>query len=302
MIWKIPINQFGNWLRSKKLAETTIQEYLYYFGMFWPHERYDQENVSDFLGKKGNQNPVARAFLKNFQRFLMTNYKGLGLSNDDRIDIAEVDIPKTTGRPPEKIVKPLTEEQIWELEKFLPEEKEKLMLLTSYYGGLRVGEMFRIKISSFNWDDFKKNPEEMGECRVYGKGAKEGIALFPSWLMKRIAKFIRSSNFASPSSCLFLRKIENLENVKIQNRIGTWDRKLKKAGEKAGIIKYDSDGKIDPDTNIHSHKLRHSWGYHLKNVKKLDIRDIQEILRHADIQSTQRYTLVEKGRLKELLK
>ena len=80
-----------------------------------------------------------------------------------------------------------------------------------------------------------------------------------------------------------------------------WRNHLKKAAIRAGIIRFDDKGKVIPDTNVHPHKLRHSWGHHLKNVKKLDIRDIQEILRHTSITSTQRYTLVDKAQVKKRL-
>ena len=143
----------------------------------------------------------------------------------------------------------------------------------------------------------------LGECRVFGKGDKEGIALFPPEIMKRVATFIRvSKKFTSLSSYIFLRKLESIEGIDISNRTRQWQKKLRKAGIDAGIIQFDGKGKIIPDTNVHPHKRRHSWGYYLKNVKKLDTRDIQEVLRHTSITTTQRYTYTDKSHLKELLK
>lgn len=298
-----PVDKFEDWLINKNLKDQTIANYLYYFHKFVPYyQALTQKNVSRFLSEKGNRNINARAFIWNLKKFLIVNYKELGLNQEARIDISEVEIPSQTGRIKQRLVKPLTEEQILEIEKSFVNEKEKLQLLMSYYGGLRLGELFKIRVSSFNWEEWKKDPNQLGECTVYGKGDKEGLALFPPQLMKRIARYIRSSNFASLASYIFLKNLESLEGINLINRTSLWQKKLKKASIKAGIIKFDTSGKIIADTNVHPHKLRHSWGYYLRNVKNMDIRDIQEVLRHSSITSTQIYTYADKSRLKELLK
>lgn len=298
-----PLDKFEDWLTNKNLKDQTIRNYLYYFHKFVPYyQSFTQVNVSKFLSEKGNRNINARAFIWNLRKFLMVHYKELGLNQEARIEISEVEIPAQTGRTKQRLVKPLTEEQILEIEKYFVNEKEKLQLLMSYYGGLRLGELFKIRVSSFNWEEWKKDPSQLGECRVYGKGDKEGIALFPPGLMRRIARYIRSANFASLGSYIFLKNLESLEGINLINRTSIWQKKLKKAAINAGIIKFDTNGKIIDDTNVHPHKLRHSWGYHLRNVKNMDIRDIQEVLRHSSITSTQIYTYADKSRLKELLK
>lgn len=302
MTFKVSAIDFEKWLENKNLKERTIRDYIYQFNRFYKYGKYNQESVNRFLSEGGKVRTVPRAFLLNFQKFLVLNYKQLGLTNDDRLDISEVELPSQTGRAPIKLIKPLTQEEILRLEKHLKDEKEKIKLLLSYYGGLRVGELLKIQVLSFNWEKWKTDMEDVGECTVHGKGDKEGIAFFPGWLMKRTARYIRSKNFSSLSSYIFLNKVESLKDINLQTRIGTWNRKLKAAGIKADIIKFDSEKKIIPDTNIHSHKLRHSWGYHLKNVMCLDSRDIQEILRHSSISTTQRYMFVEKSRIKSILK
>ncbi len=184
---KISIDDFTDYLKNKNLKERTIEEYVYYLNKFMPYDSFIQENINKFLSKKDNRNVVARSFLSNLQRFLIVNYKELGLDKDARIDISEVELPKLSGRTKQRIIKPLTQEQIHLIERCLDDEKEKLMLLMSYYGGLRIGELLKIKISSFNWEEWKKNINQIGECRVYGKGDREGIALFPPSLMNLIS-------------------------------------------------------------------------------------------------------------------
>lgn len=298
---KVPIDMFENWLVNKNLKKRTIDEYLYYFNKFNQFSFFNQESVSRFLSGKENRNGVARSFLLNFKKFLMINYKELGFDKDVRMEISEVELPTLSGRTKQRLVKPLTEDQVLSIEKHLTDEKEKLELLLSYYGGLRIGELMKIQVSSFNWDSWKKDMTKWGECRVYGKGDKERIALFPPDLMKRTAIYIRSRNFPSVSSYIFMVGVESLAGINMKNKLKSWWKKLRKASISAGIIQFGPDGKVIPETNVHPHTLRHSWGYYLRNVKNMDIRDIQDVLGHSSIQSTQRYTYTDKERLKEKL-
>lgn len=297
---KIPLDKFENWLINKNLKERTINEYLYYFNKF-TFDVYNQDTVSRFLSQKANRNSIARSFLVNFQKFLMVNYSELGLSSEVRLKIAEVELPKLTGREKARIVKPILHSQIPLIERALPTEQLKLMSLITYYGGLRLGELLKINMLSFNWDTWKKDTSKMGECRVYGKGDKEGIAILPAALMKRIAIYIKGRKLNSLDSKLFIRGNEDLTAMQLKNKSRTWQNKLKQAGIDAGVTKLDEKGKPIKDTIVHPHRLRHSWGAHLLNDKDLDIREIQEILRHSSLQSTQIYTQVSKEHLKKKL-
>ena len=299
---KIPIEKFESWLEAKNLKARTIQEYLYYFNKFLPLGGLTQESVSRFLSIKANRNVVARSFLANYQKFLMRNYKEFGINKDIRIEISEIELPKLTGRAKQRLIKPLSPEQIFKIEKHLDSEREVLQLWISFYGGLRLQEMLRIQVLSFNWDEWKKDVSEIGECKVYGKGDKEGIALLPSNLMRRIAIYIKAAKFPSLASYIFLPRLKSLENVDLKNRSRVWQKKLRKVGISSGVTSLDGEGKVIDETAVHPHRLRHSWGYYLRNTKGMDIRDIKDILRHSSIVSTQIYTLTDKSHLKKLLK
>lgn len=294
----IPLDSFETWLREKNLKERTIENYLYYFNKF-TYLTFDQESVSKFLSFKVNRNSIGRSFLVNFQKFLSVNYKELGITQEARFRISEVELPKLTGRKKERLVNPIPHEQIELLEKVLETEKEKLELLLSYYCALRLGELLKIRIIDFNWDQWGKNPAQMGECRVFGKGDKEGIALIPSDLMKRIGTYIKGKRFPSLTSYIFINNDGKVPNMK--NRGRTWENKLSEAGRKAGITKLDENGKPIEGTIVHPHRLRHSYASYLLNVKRLNIREVQEILRHTNIQSTQIYTHIDKEGLKQRL-
>ncbi len=291
---KVQLDLFTSWLKNKNLKERTIENYLYYFCKF-TYEFFNQESISKFLSQSQNQNSIARAFLINIKRFLLINYKSLNINDEYFKEISQVELPRLTGRTKKKLVNPLMHEQIFLLEKHLDTEQLKIQLLLSYFCALRLGELLKIKILSFNWDEWKKDMSQIGECKVFGKGDKEGIALVPSFLMKRIANFIKNKNFLNLNSSIFIRNKIKKGNARI------WQRRLGEAGIKSGITKLDEYGKPIPGTKVHPHRLRHSFANHLLKDKKLDIRFIQEALRHSSIQSTQIYTKVDKEELKKQL-
>ncbi len=294
---KIPLDKFEDWLRNKNLKERTIENYVYYFNKFTA-ESFTQETISRFLADKTNRNSISRGFLVNFKKFLTVNYKELGFSQESRLNIAEVELPKLTGRVKQRIIKPIPHEHIELLERNLETEKEKLELLLSYYCALRLGELLKINILSFDWNKWKKDVSKMGECRVFGKGDKEGIALVPAVLMRRIAIYIKSKMFKSLDSRIFIR---GNTDINLKNKSRTWQNKLREAGLKAGLTKRDSEGNVIKDTAIHPHRLRHSYASYLLNEKGLNLKEIQEVLRHASLQSTQIYTHTDKEALKEKL-
>lgn len=294
---RIPIDQFESFLVNKNLKPRTVENYLYYFLKF-SYEVFNQESVSRFLTEESNRNIVARSFLLNFKKFLLLNHDSLGLSPEVRLKISEVELPKMSGRARTRIVHVIPHDQIPLLESALDKEEDKLKLLMTYYGGLRMGELLKIRLISFGWDKWKLDLTKAGECRVLGKGDKEGLAFFPSSLMARIARFIRARQYPAVNSFLF--SSSDKKDFNIKNEARAWQMKLAEAGLKCGMTKKDEEGKIIKETAIHPHLLRHSWATHLKNNGK-DIRDIQVVLRHSDIRSTQIYTHVNTDKLKESL-
>lgn len=293
----IPLDKFEEWLINKNLKERTIENYVYYFNKF-TFDVFNQETVSRFLANKSNRNSIGRSFLVNFQKFLKVNYNELGISHESWKNIVEVELPKLTGRTKERLPRWIPHGHIRLLEQALKTEQLKIQLLLSYYCALRLGELLKITILSFDWDMWGKDTSKRGECRVFGKGDKEGIALVPAVIMKRVATYIKGKGFNSLDSKLFVR---GNADINMKNKGRTWQMKLRQAGIDAGITKIDGEGKVIKKTVVNPHILRHSYATYLKNVKGMDIRDIQEVLRHASIQSTQIYTHTDKEGLKKKL-
>lgn len=300
---KINIREFEDFLYNKNLKKRTVEQYIYYLMRFSrTSKRFNQSTVNKFLSDRSNRNGVARHFLGNLKKFLVVNYKDLEMTTEERLDASEVEFPEITGREKKKLIMPLTEEQVWKVVECFDDEKYKLGTLLMFYAGLRIAELLRIQISSINWDDWKKDMSQIGECRVYGKGSKEDIAFFPAKLMKRLARYIRTGRFKSLSSYIFLNNVEDITSINLESRKTVWNQQLKKAGIDSGITKIDSNGKIVEGTQVHPHKLRHSYGFYLRSVKKLDVLDIKVLMRHSRVGSSERYIHVDKNRLKDMLR
>lgn len=288
-MFQLDLKLFEEYLTLKRLQARTIKEYLYYGLKFQSVGDFNNEIISRFLIDKSNMNNVARSFILILKKFLLHYKEELKLTEEEFKNIAQTEVPSISGRTKVKLVIPLMKYELDLLEKTLETEEDKLMFLTCYCGGLRLQELMKIKISSFNWELIRESPDGMGEVRVYGKGGKEGIAYIPNWLIKRIAVYIRSNVFNNgQESLLFSRSGRNFE------------LKLREAGIKSGLTKKGDNGEYIKNTIIHPHRLRHSYAYNLlKN--NVDIRYIKDALRHANISSTQIYTQLSREDLKEKL-
>lgn len=298
------IDEFEKYLENKGLNRSTIRMYsFHYLKFFTQNQIFDQESVNIYLSHKGNRNPQGRSFLVNLKSFLKLNHRVLNLSPTIHEAILEAEVPKISGRIKATLVNPLTEEEILRLENFFKDERYKIMLLLSFYCGLRIKELYSIKTIHFNFNkwknDYLTNPNPRCELRIKGKGNKENIVLVPGFLVKRIVQYIKKRGIVLVNSCIFLRNID--KNIKLENAYRDWEIKLKKAGVESGLSSLDEDGKVIPETKVNPHRLRHSLGNHLLNVQKFNLREVQELLRHSSITSTQIYTYVNKENLKKSL-
>jgi integrase/recombinase XerD len=171
---------------------------------------------------------------------------------------------------PKMLPKYLTREELTRLLDACQEDYEKLiigLLLT----GVRVSELVNIRVSDIDID--KRS------IRVVGKGNKERVVFFADWLVPLLKRYLRhnKSEWLFPSG---LNPDQHIHYV-------TVERTLKKIVKRAGINK-----KVTP------HVLRHTFAT-LSLASGLDIREIQELLGHSSLSSTQIYTHVNPQRLKQ---
>ncbi len=128
---------------------------------------------------------------------------------------------------------------------------------------------------------------QVGVVRVLGKGHKERIVPMGRAAIGAITTYVsdcRPKLERKPSERLFLSR-----SGKPMERIGLW-MLVEKHARKSGILK-----KVSP------HTLRHCFASHLLSGGA-DLRVVQELLGHSDIQTTQIYTHVDQSRLKSIHK
>lgn len=152
--------------------------------------------------------------------------------------------------------------------------RDKAMLEIMYACGLRVSEVCSLKIYDVD-DEY---------VRVMGKGKKERLVPIGFKAIQAVDHYLhhyRSLVESEKSKELFVSS-----RGKPIDRVSVW-RMIKTYMKKAGILK-----------NISPHSLRHSFATHLLE-NGADLRVIQEMLGHASISSTDRYTQISKSRLQK---
>jgi len=282
---------FENFLVLKGLSKRYKRELMYYALRLNKFGKFNQEVVNDFLINKSNQNNTARAFIVLFKKFLVHYKEELNLKGElteaELIRVLEVEVPQITGRKKGRINVPLTKGEMKLVFDALETAQLKLMFLVCYHGGLRLQELIRIKVNSFNWEALKENPQDVGELKVLGKGDKERIAFLPNWLMRTLKEYIKGNTGKfSVDSLLF----------DVSGRY--FQIHLKTAGKVSGITKKGENGEYIQDTIVHPHKLRHQLGHDLTLDGK-NLRVVQEALGHSSITSTQIYTQLSKKEIKK---
>lgn len=150
--------------------------------------------------------------------------------------------------------------------------RDKAVLELLYSSGLRVSEACALSIYDVD-DEF---------VRVMGKGSHERLVPIGRYAIEAIDHY--SALFRCRHESEQLQALFVSSRGKPLDRISVW-KMVKRYGKAAGIIK-----------NISPHTLRHSFATHLLE-NGADLRVIQELLGHATIASTDRYTHVNRSHL-----
>ncbi|PSL43290.1 tyrosine recombinase XerD subunit [Salsuginibacillus halophilus] len=199
---------------------------------------------------------------------------------------------KTDYDPSEQLKQPRTEKKLPEV--LRPDEvdalleaadgvtplarRNKAMLECLYATGLRVSELCGLNLGDVH--------PQMGFVRVYGKGQKERIIPIGKPACEAIERYAGTAR---------LELMRNKRHEKLfVNRLGT---PLSRQGFFKVIRQMAGDAKIEK--HITPHTLRHSFATHLLE-NGADLRAVQEMLGHEDISTTQLYTHLSKGRLKDI--
>jgi integrase/recombinase XerC len=154
--------------------------------------------------------------------------------------------------------------------------RDRAVLELLYGSGLRVGEVATLTIDRIDVD--------RGRVLVLGKGSKEREVPISEYAADALTTYLaggRSEMAAEGSRILFFNRRRNPFS----------ERDIRSMVERYGAT-------LLPGRRVTPHTLRHSFATHLLEGGA-DIRAVQELLGHASVATTQRYTHVSRRRLFE---
>ncbi len=183
---------------------------------------------------------------------------------------------------PQRLPRPLTIDEIEAIlavpDQRTPQgQRDRAMLELLYAGGLRVSELLALDLPALDL--------AQGMIRVVGKGAKERIVLVGQPAIEALRLYLEDGRSRllgkRRTAALFLNRFGQRLSVSM------FTRSLSAYARAAGL-----EHRVTP------HMFRHSFATHLLDGGA-DLRSVQELLGHESVATTQIYTHVSQGRLRE---
>ena len=263
-------NEFYEHIRiEKRLSNNTVLSYksdLDLFEKFITKNNFKDQTVETVVRKYITKKSVMGVSGRSSNRFISSLKKFLKFFLKDKyFNFINVKSPKFTNRLPNI----LNVEEIERLLNFKPSKYEdyldKVILEVLYSSGLRVSELINLQKKNIDFE------EEM--IKVIGKGQKERMIPIGSKAIDSIKRYMNVTPSNNDSNNFFFtnKKCKNVNIRYIQ-------RMIKKRCLIAGIHK-----------DITPHTLRHSFASHILQSSG-NLRVVQELLGHSNINTTQIYT------------
>ena len=152
--------------------------------------------------------------------------------------------------------------------------RDRAILELLYSSGLRVSELVGLNSNQLDLD--------LGIVRVMGKGRKERIVPVGVMAIKALEAYLEKRGMLEGEEPIFVNSVGGRLTARSVGRL------MKRYTRHSGIFR-----KVSP------HSLRHTFATHLLDAGA-DIREIQEMLGHSSLSTTQRYTHVSMGKLMEV--
>ncbi|QEG24715.1 site-specific tyrosine recombinase XerD [Mariniblastus fucicola] len=257
------IHRFHEWLGSRNLVTLTISE------------------LSDFVGYLNSRElapaSIARTVvgLKMYFRYLQLE----GVLLDNKVEL--LGSQKLWQRVPE-VLSPK------DVERFLNAPKryeiyyfrDRALLELLYATGCRASELSDLRLRDLHLDE--------RFCKVQGKGSKQRMVPLGDAAIDAVEQYLKRLR---PQ--LAAHRPDEADWL-LLTRSG---RRLRREAIWELVKKYALEA--DVDVSISPHTLRHSFATHLL-AGGADLRQVQEMLGHASIATTQIYTHVDQSRLKKV--
>ncbi len=224
------------------------------------------------LSKSSSQRALAA--LRTFFRFL--GREGVVDANPARV--------VATPRAPTKLPDVLTAPQLDEMLEALPDtpagRRDRAALELLYAGGLRAAELVGLDLEDV---DLSRRL-----ARVQGKGGKERVVPFGREAEAALRRYLPVRQEWRARA----RELSKAEPLFLNQRGGRLtDRSLRRIVDQAFF-------RVAAAGHAHPHTLRHAFATHLLEAG-MDLRAIQELLGHASLSTTQRYTHMNLAHLME---
>ncbi len=253
-------------LKLQGKSDRTIRMYCFYNVKFFDFIKKEPESVTKEDAKRFLAEMIAR---KNDIGSVALARSSLKYFYDNVMGkniIGDIKTPKKQRKLPDV----LTKEEIKLLIDSTRSLKNKLLIEMMYSSGLRVSECANLKVKDLNLDD------KTGLLKM-GKGGKDRFFILSDKAITDVKEYLKNHN----SEYLF---------PGINGGIGTRaiQRVVKRTAVRAGIKK-----------KVYCHLLRHAFATHLLE-DGVDIRKIQVLLAHSNLQTTSFYTQVSKEQLKKV--
>ena len=256
-------------LKLRGFSKQTSKMYLFYNRKFLEFIEKDPEKITDddikeFLASKISDDSLSNssiALIKASLKFFYTDMLGKNMSL--------IKTPKTSKKLP--VV--LTRKEIKDLIDNTENIKHRLLIEFLYSTGLRLSECINLQYSDLDLND------GTGWVRL-GKGAKDRIFIISEIFKRDLLGYIEKTE-AEGKGYIFSVNGRKMSPRGLQDAI-------KVSARRAGIEK-----------KVHVHTLRHSFATHLLE-NGVDIRKIQKLLGHSNLQTTEIYTQVSSDEIKKI--
>ncbi len=287
------VEQFLTWLKTEKQASVhtvsnygrDLEQWQHFLREKYPHCLDNNKLVPEKVGADAIRHWMAELFeshqassigrklaaVRSLYKYLIRRH---GFKEDPA---RQVSAPKLPKKIPIFLDVDDTVHLIQSIEtKTWLGRRDRAIVELLYSSGLRVGELISLSVQDLDLSE--------QVIRVIGKGNKERMVPFGNLAKQALEEYflVRQTKLAAGEEAVFINKFGKRLSARSIERL------LEKLRVKAGIIH-----KVTP------HTLRHSFATHMLNGGA-DLRSIQELLGHANLSTTQKYTHVTLDRLMEV--
>jgi integrase/recombinase XerD len=270
---------------ERGLSENTLAAY-----------RRDLLQLEAFLG--GRQTDVRRAAADDLRDFLAGQewrpatrarkttavralYRHLLISGHIAADpSARLAAPRNEQRLPETLSVAEAEHLVTRPAATPPGLRDRALLEVLYGAGLRASEVLSLRLQDVDL--------EVGFVRTVGKGDKERVVPLGRQAVEAVQRYLQRGR-------PFLGRPADLKPPQLfLNQRG---RPLSRQGLHLVVTRYAQEAGLR--RQVSAHTLRHSFATHLLEGGA-DLRAVQEMLGHADLSTTQIYTHLSQGHLRQV--